>query len=77
MKLRFFPILLAAFLASPLPAQEDGIQDNRTAMLQNAPSVTKDGKVTFTLTAPNASAVTLSGDWGGGRTPMTRDDKGT
>ncbi len=46
-------------------------------MLQNAPSVSKDGKVTFTLTAAKASAVTLSGDWGGARTPMTRDDKGT
>lgn len=45
-------------------------------MLKNAPSVAKDGKVTFTLTASKAAAVTLSGDWGGGRTAMTKDDKG-
>ena len=46
-------------------------------MLKNAPSVSTDGKVTFTLTAPKASAVTLSGDWGGGRTQMTKDYRGT
>lgn len=45
-------------------------------MLKNAPSIATDGKVTFTLTAPKASAVFLSGDWGGGRTPMTKDEKG-
>jgi enterochelin esterase family protein len=78
MKTYSFAILLfAAGVASSVPAQEDGIQDNRTAMLQNAPSVSKDGKVTFKLTAAKASADTLNGDWGGARTPMTRDDKGT
>lgn len=73
---RFFSLLLAASLASPLPAQKDETPGNRAAMLKNAPSISTDGKVTFTLTAPKASAVTLSGDWGGGRTPMIKDEKG-
>ena len=77
MKISSFAILLlAASLGSSLPAQQDETQENRAAMLKNAPSVAKDGKVTFTLTAPKAAAVTLSGDWGGGRTAMTKDDKG-
>ena len=70
-KPRFCTLLLVACLASPLPAQEAETQENRAVMLKNAPSVSRDGKVTFTLTAPKASAVTLSGDWGGGRTQMT------
>ena len=49
MRPRYFPIPLAACLASPLPAQEDEIQGNRAAMLKNAPSVSKDGRVMFTL----------------------------
>jgi len=73
---RFFPLLLAACLASPLPAQEGENQGNRAAELNNAPAISKDGRVTFTLTAPKASVVSLGGDWGGGRTPMTKDGLG-
>ena len=76
MKPHFLRLLLAACLISSSPAQVDEIQENRAVMLNNAPSISKDGKVTFTLTAPKASTVTLGGDWDGGRTPMTQDDKG-
>ncbi|MEN9637483.1 MAG: hypothetical protein RL077_5887 [Verrucomicrobiota bacterium] len=75
-KPRFFTLLLVACLASPLPAQEDEIQENRAAMSKNAPSFSKDGKVAFTLAAPKASTVTLTGGWDGGRTPMMKDDNG-
>ncbi|MBT8042763.1 MAG: hypothetical protein KJN98_06300 [Pontiella sp.] len=40
------------------------------------PWVSKDGNVTFKLTAPKASEVLLRGDWGGGHVPMVRDDEG-
>ena len=76
MKPRLIALALAACIASSLPAQEDEIPGNRAAMLKNAPSISADGKVTFTLTAPKASTVILNGDWSGGRTPMTKDEKG-
>lgn len=69
-------ILFAACLASALSAQEDESKMNRAAVLKNAPSVSKDGKVTFTLTAPKAAEVMLGGDWGGERLPMIKDDQG-
>ena len=76
MKPRLIALTLAASLASSLPAQGDETQGNRAAMLKHAPSTSTDGKVTFTLTAPKASAVILKGDWGGGRTLMTKDERG-
>jgi enterochelin esterase-like enzyme len=76
MKPRLIALALATCLASSLPAQEDETPGNRAAMLKNAPSISTDGNVTFTLTAPKASSVTLNGDWGGGRTLMTKDEKG-
>ena len=69
-------ILCATCLASALSAQEDESKMNRAAVLKNAPSVSKDGKVTFTLTAPKAAEVMLGGDWGGERLPMIKDDQG-
>ena len=77
MKKIFCTILFAACLASASSAQEDESKMNRAAVLKNAPSISKDGKVTFTLTAPKASAVLLGGDWGGERLPMIKDDKGS
>jgi len=59
-----------------MPAQEAARQTKRPAETRVSPSVSKDGKVTFSLTAPKASAVMLGGDWGGGRRPMIKDDNG-
>ena len=44
---RCFALLLADCLAPPLPAQEDDIQENRAALLKNAPPVSQEGKVTL------------------------------
>ena len=41
-----------------------------------APTVSPDGIVTFSLTAPAATEVSVGGDWGGGRVPMVKDAKG-
>ncbi len=42
-----------------------------------SPEVSDDSKVTFRLRAPNATEVTLNGDWPGGRgIKMTKDDTG-
>jgi enterochelin esterase family protein len=76
MKKILTPFLLAASLASPAWGQDDEIQETRAAMRANAPSCVADGKVTFKVYAPKASAVTVGGDWGGERTAMTRDEKG-
>jgi hypothetical protein len=45
---RCFALLLADCLAPPLPAQEDDIEENRAALLKNAPPVSPKGKVTAT-----------------------------
>jgi len=71
-----FSILLAVGLATSLPAQEFDVQANRSAVTKITPSVSKDGKVTFRLIVPKATEVLLGGDWGGGRTPMTKDGNG-
>jgi enterochelin esterase family protein len=42
-----------------------------------SPEVSPDRHVTFRLRAPNAKEVTVSGEWGGGARPMTRDEDGT
>ena len=76
MKPHFVRLLLATCVVSTSRAQVDEIPENRAVILNHAPSISKDGKVTFTLTAPKASTVTLSGDWDGGRTPMMKDDRG-
>jgi enterochelin esterase-like enzyme len=42
------------------------------------PVVGSDGKVTFRLSAPKATEVTIAGEWTGGkRVPLVKDDKGT
>ncbi len=41
-----------------------------------SPEVHPDHRVTFRLHAPNAKTVTVSGDWEGGDTALTRDDSG-
>jgi enterochelin esterase-like enzyme len=45
-----------------------------------SPEVLPDGRVTFRLLAPEATSVSVSGDWPGGNksttTPMVKDDKG-
>jgi enterochelin esterase-like enzyme len=76
MKKIFCAILCAACLASAFSAQEGESKMNRADVLKNAPSVSRAGKVTFTLTAPKASEVMLGGDWGGERLPMIKDEKG-
>lgn len=76
MKPHFVRLLLATCVVSTSRAQVDEIPENRAVILNHAPSISKDGKVTFTLTAPKASTVTLSGDWDGGRTPMMKDERG-
>lgn len=45
-----------------------------------SPEILPDGRVTFRLLAPEATAVSVTGDWPGGiestTTPMVKDDKG-
>jgi enterochelin esterase-like enzyme len=41
-----------------------------------SPEVHADRTVTFRVRAPNASNVTVSGEWAGGAKPMTKDDRG-
>ena len=77
MKTILLPFLLAASLALPSRGQNAEIRENRVATTGSAPSIGADGRVTFKLHAPKASAVTVGGDWGGERTVMIKDDKGT
>jgi enterochelin esterase-like enzyme len=74
-----FPILLlAAGLATSLLAQDELVsQTNRSAVTKTPPSISKDGKVTFTLAAPKAAEVLLGGDWLTERLPMAKDDQGS
>ena len=72
----FCAALTLAALATSLPAQEFASQTNRSAAAKTPPSISKDGKVTFTLAAPKATEVLLGGDWLSDRLPMARDDKG-
>ena len=48
----------------------------RQAQRVVSPEVQKDRRVTFRLSAPKASAVTVSGDWEPGPKSMTKDDAG-
>jgi enterochelin esterase-like enzyme len=45
-----------------------------------SPEISADGRVTFRLLAPDATSVSVTGDWPGGisstTTPMVKDDKG-
>ena len=45
-----------------------------------SPEILPDGRVTFRLLAPDATGVSVTGDWPGGidrtTTPMVKDDKG-
>jgi len=72
----FIPALFlfgSVALAQPAPQSQ---APGRTAS-PKSPIVQPDGKVTFNLLAPGASAVTVSGDYPIGRNAaMTRDDKG-
>jgi enterochelin esterase-like enzyme len=79
--MRTFPfsiLLLVAGLATSLPAQDElASQTNRSALKKTPPSISTDGKVTFTLAAPRAAEVWLGGDWLTERLPMAKDDKGS
>ncbi len=46
------------------------------ALCRAAPTVSPDGMVTFSYVAPTATAVSVGGDWGGGRVPMVKDERG-
>jgi enterochelin esterase-like enzyme len=41
-----------------------------------SPEIQSDHRVTFRLRAPNAKEVSVSGEWGGGNKPLTKDDSG-
>jgi hypothetical protein len=68
--------ILSASLVVLSRGQVDEIQENREAWKGGAPSISTGGVVTFKLYAPNASAVSVGGDWGGERVSMTKDEKG-
>lgn len=73
----FYMLLFAVSLASVSLAQDEfASQTNRSAMKKTPPSISKDGKVTFTLAAPKATEVLLGGDWLSERLPMAKDDQG-
>lgn len=77
MKIILMPCLLAVGLVTSLPAQDEvASQAKRAAVAKTPPSISKDGKVTFTLAAPKATEVWLGGDWLTERLPMTKDDRG-
>jgi enterochelin esterase family protein len=69
-------VLLTAGLAAQAPSQAPGLSPGAI----KSPEVLPDGRVTFRLLAPDATRVSVTGDWPGGiestTTPMTRDDKG-
>jgi len=68
---RFWIGIVAAFglgiTAGPARAQ---------APAAASPVVNPDRSVVFTLLAPKAKEVTVSGEWGGGATALTRDESG-
>ena len=69
-----FGTVLAA--AQESPATTPGTAGGQTAKLRS-PEVHADGRVTFRLLAPKATAVSLQGNWDGGRgATMTRGEGG-
>jgi enterochelin esterase family protein len=79
-----FPALLFTAVAVAQMNQPSNPPNQTPPLVAPSPVVQPDGKVTFTVRAPNAVSVKLSGDYPfvagfhGGRkdTPLTRDDKG-
>ena len=65
-------LLLAGILSAQAPRQGPSPV--------SSPEILPDGRVTFRLLAPEATSVSVTGDWPGGiestTTPMAKDDKG-
>lgn len=70
-----FSILFVAGLLASAMAQ-DVAQGKNPPDPTSTPVVSKDGKVTFSLTAPKATEVLLKGDWSGESLPMIKDETG-
>jgi hypothetical protein len=68
--------IIFASLVALSRGQAEEIQENREARRAGAPTISAGGVVAFKLHAPNAAVVSVGGDWGGDRVPMTKDDKG-
>ena len=70
-------LLLSATLALAQPAPQAPRMPAQRPQGPPSPIVQPDGKVTFNLLAPHATAVTLSGDYPiGNNVSMTKDEKG-
>lgn len=74
-------VFLSAVLCTSLLAQESTITSVGTgtsgAAKVHSPEILADGRVTFRILAPQATAVLVEGNWKGGRDlPMTRNDSG-
>ncbi len=74
-------LLLSVALCTSLFAQEAATTSVGTvtagAAKVHSPELLPDGRVTFRILAPKATAVMVEGNWAGGRdVPMTKDDAG-
>jgi enterochelin esterase-like enzyme len=75
-------LAVAAYAQQPAPPMPAGASGAARGMGRGpalrSPEIASDHNVTFRLRAPNATDVSLNGDWPGGRgVKMTRDDAGT
>lgn len=78
--MKLHPVLFALAFASVsiLPAQTSAPPAKKTNAAPPivSPEILPDGRVTFRLRAPNAKAVSVSGQFQKGSAPMTKDDAG-
>jgi enterochelin esterase family protein len=77
MKLHFYTVVLAALALPGMAMAQPQPNPVAAPARLKSPEVSSDNKVTFRLSAPNATTVLLEGSWlGATDLPMTKDDNG-